>query len=150
MMVDPPHLIAMEAHHHHLALVVIAQVALQAPPAIIRYWFKQMQSTIKLLQRTLAVLCLYMHLLMFFLPYSSMYLWQTITKNPCYNSGRMYLEGDNNCKPIELEISRGQSGIFVYFNSFLYQFPPLDQCPEKSILTLLVKETTLLQFTQTF
>lgn len=65
-------------------------------------------------------------------------LVNTITKRPCFNSGRLFLEPDSKSHHIELEISRSASGIHMYLNLLLFPAPPLPEDSSKTCAELIV------------
>lgn len=66
-------------------------------------------------------------------------LVNTITKRPCYNSSRLFLEPDSKAHHIELEISRSRSGINMYLNLMLFPAPPLPDDPSRTSAEFIVE-----------
>lgn len=63
-------------------------------------------------------------------------LVEMTTGYPCFNSGRLYLDPDNNYSHIQLELDRDISGIRMYVNILLLYAPPCSDDPDYTNLEI--------------
>lgn len=62
---------------------------------------------------------------------------EILTKNPCFNGGRLVLGPDSDCSYLELELFRNSSGIRFYLNLLFLQAPPWEEDPARTSITIL-------------
>lgn len=61
---------------------------------------------------------------------------EIVTKNPCFNGGRLILGPDTDCSHLEVELARDSSGIRFYVNLLFLRAPPWPEDPARTSLTI--------------
>lgn len=61
----------------------------------------------------------------------------TELRNPCFNSGKMFLAPESNTCYLELELTRAASGLRLYLNILFLQAPPWAEDSSRSLVTIL-------------
>lgn len=65
---------------------------------------------------------------------------QTLTCNPCYNSGKVYFPPCDEIFGLELELARGPTDYRMYLNIFSRQFPSEDEEGNKTKVSVTIAE----------
>jgi hypothetical protein len=64
----------------------------------------------------------------------------SLTKIPCFNSGRLLLGPESDNSRLEIEIDRTRSGIRFFVNLLFLQAPPLQDDPSRTKIKIIFEE----------